>query len=337
MTDLQSTFEYFGLTGHVLSVAEETALTCSLAVLGRDFGQPVVLWGKVLGYEGDYLIAQTVPLTTGNSVPISDLGKAKSFYCTDGGHNWTLLDESLTELQTRFCEQIRGRFMGNPSHVYKIKQSLPEVEEPVKEVAPAAEASPKPADGEEEEEEEADEKGDEEKPEDEEEEEDKDKQEAAEEGDEPPKKKKTSVLLRMEEAVRLSYFVLEHDRLCKVAPTGQMLLLDGKNVTLNKTFQGLSDALTLSNYCHVRQPVTDNLPQKQSPHYNMVSDFIEPLSTDIPEGVWKLRYDPSMSIVVGKNYMYPGTVFYHKANTRQFGQYYFGSGEVNADLCYMLP
>ena len=305
MTDLQSTYEYLGLTGHVLSVAEETALTCSLAVLGRDFGQPVVFWGKVLGYEGDYLLAQTVPLTTGNSVNITDLGKAKSFYSTDGGHNWTLLEEKLTDLQTRFCEQIRGRFMGNPIHVYKVKQQLPEVEEPIKEVAPAVLDSPKAAEGEEEEEEEdADDKG-EEKPEEEEEEEKDKPEEAAEEGEEPPKKKPTNIIIRLEEAIRLSYFVSEHDRLCKVVPTGQMLLLDGKNVTLNKTFQGLSDALTLSNYCHVRKPVSENLPQKLSPHYNMVADFIEPLSTDIPEGVWKLYYDPSMGIVVGKNYMYP--------------------------------
>ncbi|KAJ9454471.1 radial spoke head protein 9 [Diplonema papillatum] len=91
MTDLQNTFEYVGLTGHVLSVAEQTALACSLPVVSSDLGTPVVFWGKVFGFKGDYLVAQTVSTILARSVSLDDLGSERLLFSTDGGHNWALL------------------------------------------------------------------------------------------------------------------------------------------------------------------------------------------------------------------------------------------------------
>ncbi|KAJ9454470.1 radial spoke head protein 9 [Diplonema papillatum] len=83
MTDLQNTFEYVSLTGHVLSVAEQTALACSLPVVSSNLGTPVVFWGKVFGFKGDYLVAQTVSTIPARSVSLVDLGSER--------HNWALL------------------------------------------------------------------------------------------------------------------------------------------------------------------------------------------------------------------------------------------------------
>eukprot|EP01059_Diplonema_ambulator_P005085 TRINITY_DN14807_c0_g3_i1.p1 TRINITY_DN14807_c0_g3~~TRINITY_DN14807_c0_g3_i1.p1 ORF type:complete len:331 (+),score=109.97 TRINITY_DN14807_c0_g3_i1:39-1031(+) len=330
MTDLQSTFEYAGLNGHVLSVGEQTALAASLAVLSKDFGVPVVFWGKVYGIKGSYILAQTSPVVTGHSVPLADLDKVRTLYSVDGGHNWTLLSDGLDQKQLLFCEQIRGRFMGDPEYKYKVKQYVAEEAVPVPVVEPAKEEK---EEEEEEEKEEEDEK--------EEEKEEEVKEEKEEEGEEEvvKKKKKKVVVVGMDEATRLAHFVLEHNYRCKTVPTGQYLLTENNKVTINKTFTGLpsSSAEFTSSYCHHRAPSTPSIPQQATPFYNPVTDFMEPLSSDIPKGAWTIQYDPSLSIVVGKNLMYPGTCFYHRPNTRLFGQYYFGTGETNLDLCYMLP
>eukprot|EP00754_Rhynchopus_humris_P010392 Rhum_TRINITY_DN14151_c0_g3::Rhum_TRINITY_DN14151_c0_g3_i1::g.69898::m.69898/K19757/RSPH9; radial spoke head protein 9 len=342
MSDLQNTFEYVGLTGHVLTVAEQAALSCSLSVLSRDCEAPVVFWGKLEGYQTDYLLAQTVSTVPGKSVSQAALGKEKTFYSTDGGHHWTLLEGQLTDQQVQFAEQIRGKFMGNPAHEYKVRQQLPEVEEP----PPAAAEPAEKGGGEEDEEREEDGEGDEDDAEEKKEEGEGDDEKKAEGEEEeaapaaaPAPKRKKVVIVAMSEVARLAHFVLTHDHRCKVAPHGQLMLTQQNTVGVSKTFQGLGtkEAMKLSAYCHLRKPQAGGAALANGVQRNPVLDFMDPLSSDIPEGSWTLQYDPSLGVVVGKNLMFPGTVFYHQPKSRLFGQYYFGSGELNFDLCYMLP
>eukprot|EP01063_Lacrimia_lanifica_P009173 TRINITY_DN161_c0_g1_i3.p1 TRINITY_DN161_c0_g1~~TRINITY_DN161_c0_g1_i3.p1 ORF type:complete len:336 (+),score=183.55 TRINITY_DN161_c0_g1_i3:150-1157(+) len=335
MTDLQSTFEHIGLTGHHLTPSEQAALTCSLAALSKDFGAPVVFWGRVEGYKANYMIAQTVSVCAGHGVELEALGKEKSLYSVDGGHNWSLLESDPSNLQKEFSQQIRGKFTGNPRHEYKVQQRIPEVEEKPtekKEEAKEDDAEKKDEDEEGEEKEEKEDAEEEAPPAAEEE-------APADEEDAPKKPKKKTMIVAMLEETRLAFFVHDHDKRCKVLPSGQLVLASEKLVAPNKTFLGLStrESMEVGKYLHYRKPLLAQLPQKGSHDYNPVVDFLEPLSTDIPSGVWSLFYDPSMSIVIGKNFMYPGTVFYHQPNTRCFGQYYFGTGEVNLDLCMMMP
>ena len=373
MSDLQNTFEYVGLTGHVLTVAEQAALSCSLSVLSRDCETPVVFWGKLEGYQTDYLLAQTVSTVPGKSVSQAALGKEKTFYSTDGGHHWTLLEGQLTDQQVQFAEQIRGKFMGNPAHEYKVRQQLPEVEEPPPAAAePAEKGGGEEGDEEREEDGEGDEDDAEEKKEEGEGDDDKkgdgEEEEAAAAAAPAPKRKKV-VIVAMSEVARLAHFVLTHDHRCKVAPHGQLMLTQQNTVGVSKTFQGLGakEAMKLSAYCHLRKPQAGGAALANGAQRNPVLDFMDPLSSDIPEGSWTLQYDPSLGVVVGKNLMFPvrpregqlvppvfhtflsstrhtpihthtqGTVFYHQPKSRLFGQYYFGSGELNFDLCYMLP
>ena len=291
MSDLQNSFENVGLTGHQLTTAEQTALSCSLAVLSHDFSTPVVFWGKVDGYQGEYLIAQTRSNGPGMSVEQAALGKEKTLFSTDRGHNWTLLESDLTDKQTQFAEQIRGKFMGNPKHDYKVKQQLPDLEEPPAPVEPAAD---KEADGEDEDEEKEENEG-------EKEEEEEKKEEAAEE-EAPKKRKKKVVIVSMAESTRLAHFVLTHDFRCKVVPHGKLMLTQMNTVAINKTFHGLTreDAILPSRYCHLRKPRA-----AKEEGGNPVLDFMEPLSNDIPQGTWTLQYDPSLGLVVGKNLMFP--------------------------------
>eukprot|EP00756_Hemistasia_phaeocysticola_P008363 Hpha_TRINITY_DN145_c0_g1::TRINITY_DN145_c0_g1_i1::g.82257::m.82257/K19757/RSPH9; radial spoke head protein 9 len=187
--DLQGSFEYLGLNGFLLSPGEQAALSCSLLRLSQQAGRPVRFWGKVLGYNNDYMVAQGTPVTGHAPVPVDQLGLRQSWYSVDGGHSWTTLESggpiyklpkgevmpaSLDTEEVRrehrevYCEQIRGRFWGNPDFEYKVKEEMPE---PDPDVAPP----PPPKATEEEEEKEEDEPaGDEEEKEEGEEEKEED-------------------------------------------------------------------------------------------------------------------------------------------------------------------
>eukprot|EP00759_Apiculatamorpha_spiralis_P033145 PhF_6_TR3443/c0_g1_i1/m.5016/K19757/RSPH9; radial spoke head protein 9 len=336
MTDLRTTLQYVGIAGHALSVAEETALHCSLAVLSQQTKKDVKFWGKVFGYGGDYLLCQC----TGDDV----LTSRRSYYSTDGGLTWTIL-EAVTPDQREFCEQIRGLFMGDPSYEYRIQKVLPPEEEPAPapasadndtgvpleggagEAAPAEDVDP-----------DADPEGDE-------------PAEGAEgdgaappaEGDEvpaeatkPAKKKPRIQIVAIKESTRLSFFVEEHDFHCAVVPRGQYIQTQDGRVVKNKTFEGIDPAAAgkLTSYFHLRRK--DQAAGLAADAKNISIDFLDSINDDIPHGVWSLKYDPLMDVVVGQNLFFLGSTFFLRPNTIFNGQFYFGDGEQNLDLCFML-
>eukprot|EP01065_Artemidia_motanka_P030423 TRINITY_DN36442_c0_g1_i1.p1 TRINITY_DN36442_c0_g1~~TRINITY_DN36442_c0_g1_i1.p1 ORF type:complete len:375 (+),score=161.23 TRINITY_DN36442_c0_g1_i1:64-1188(+) len=366
MADLQGTFDFLGLNGHLLSPAEQTALSCSLLQLSNEAGRMVRLWGKIIGYDGDYLVAQAVPVAGSVAVQLESLGDRRTWYSVDGGHNWTELEKAgpvyklpkgerlpkglddeavLREQRVAYCEQIRGHFWGRPDFEYKVREVMPE---PEPEVAPPP--PPKPDGDEDKEEDDEGDDGDADDKDDEGEEAAAD--EGAGEGGEPeegdaaaPKKRKQKfMLVCTKESTRLAYFVEQHDRHCQVAPYGQYMVTAADpatplSVAINKTWDGLSpaEADDLRSYLHFRPPLGERPVRTQGRPHNAALDFMEPISNDIPSGVWSLQYDPSLGVAVGKNMLYQGSVFYHKPQSALFGQYYFGYGQRNLDLCFMLP
>lgn len=373
MADLQSTFEYLGLNGFLLAPAEQTALQCSLRRLSQEHGCHVKFWGKVqcLG-KNDYLIAQGCRVLGGETCPLDELGNRLSWFSNDGGNRWTQLNsdgpqyvtpkgekrpaymddaDALRAESHARCEEIRGHFFGDPDFEYKVKEVMPEPE-------PEPEVPPPPkeqgAEGEDKEEEDEGEKEDEEEKAPEEE------AEAAEGGDagegegdgeggeggaEKKKKKKKYMLVATKESTRLAHFVKQHDLNCQVVPHGMLMLTAADptvtlSVAINKTWDGLtpSAADSLENYLHLRAPSSsEGLPAKSKAHYNAVLDFMESIQNDIPSGAWSLQYDPALGVAIGKNLLYQGSVFYHRPGSATFGQYYFGNGQRNLDLCFMLP
>ena len=128
MTDLRTTLQYVGLSGHALSVAEETALHCSLTVLSQQTKKDVKFWGKVLGYNGDYSLRRT-PL------PMHRRGRPHREPHVHQHGRLPHVDHPRPGRadQREFCEQVRGLFMGDPSYEYRIQKILPPEED-----APAA-------------------------------------------------------------------------------------------------------------------------------------------------------------------------------------------------------
>lgn len=65
-------------------------------------------------------------------------------------------------------------------------------------------------------------------------------------------------------------------------------------------------------------------------------DFLDSIERDSPIGSWAVHKDASGSIVTLRNLLWPGSYFYHRANTPLYGTVYFGDGIANEDLPFMI-
>lgn len=141
----------------------------------------------------------------------------------------------------------------------------------------------------------------------------------------------------VKESERLSWFVKAHDDMCRVAPRGAYQKHEDGTVRQNITFQGLekAEAGFLNLYVHIRknQPASSRL-EKES--VNKALDFAQPLTADIPEGVWTLKADPMRNVVFGETVQFPGAVFYHYPETQQFGNIYLGDGNACPDMAFIM-
>lgn len=326
--------DMYGLRGKALSVAEATAIQASLVVLSErhNFAR-ANFWGKIYGYQGDYYIAEVL-----TNPEQGIFGPRVPFYSVDGGVNWVPLP-SLTADQIDFSEQLRGRFIGQPDFQYKIRRDVP----PEPEVAPEL-PSEEPTGNEDDEE--ADGGAEEEKEEGDAE----GQQEAVPEGDEaaegedkaPKKQKPKFQIISMPESCRVAHFVAVHNGSCLVVPRGAFVLKPGNVIAKNRTFAGLdtNSAQKLSSFVHVSSKPRDNISDNAAtygPNFNATTDFFVPLVEDRPEGVWSLQYDATVGAVSLENLLFEGSLFFHKVGTTEYGQVYFGTGERNLDLCFVLP
>lgn len=297
----------------------------SFVLLAKDTKGTVKFWGRVSGVENDYLLCQT---------GTEDIFTHQTFYSVNGGLTWMLLP-ATTEPQAEYCKQLRGVFLGNPQYEYKIEELVPEAP-PVEEKIEAATEAPTDEDGEPKDDEDGDEENedDEEKAEEEEpaEEAAEEEPEAAEEEAAKPKDKKPKKqIVSIQETIRLAFFVEQVDFNCSAVPRGAYLLNESDMVIPNKFFEGLNahDAGKLSSYCHTR-------PMQNGQKGADCFDFMDTIDQDVPKGVWTLKFEPILGVVVGANLLYPGFIFYHKPESTTYGQYYFGDGQQNFDLCFML-
>jgi radial spoke head protein 9 len=336
---MTSELEFIGLAGKALSVPDTANIKCSLIALSQQTGKKVKLWGKVDGYNSDYYVAQAA---SGGNLPFDIAGRS-SFYSVDGGVHWLQLlpAAKIDEEQREFCDQIRGPFMGSPSYEYKVQKMLP-----VEEAAPIQEADVE--DAPEEELDEEDEKVEDEDGDKADEDGDKDDDEDGDDKKADAPKRPKFRILAMAESIRLAYFVSEHDHACSIVPRGAFLAGTGASTvpTRNRGFAGLdaTAAVLLQNYFHVQKPadspVVSTVVRNKEIFADTFSpswDFLTSIVDDMPQGIWAVKYDPSLCMVTLQNLYFQGSIFYHVPNTNDFGQMYFGSGERNLDLCFVLP
>eukprot|EP00698_Gefionella_okellyi_P004310 TRINITY_DN13992_c0_g1_i1.p1 TRINITY_DN13992_c0_g1~~TRINITY_DN13992_c0_g1_i1.p1 ORF type:complete len:344 (-),score=77.96 TRINITY_DN13992_c0_g1_i1:216-1202(-) len=325
-SDLNAGIEALAASGQTLSFDQRAALATSLAVLQRHYNfARVVFWGRVTGSSGDYLIAQGQPkgLTFQNR---------RTFVSDDNGVTFKEL-QAVSAADADRASRVSGLFSGNLAFTYKIDEQVPIDYAPKPPAAPKAEptlegAASAEGDGEGGD---AAEGGDAPEPT------PRDDEEAAPE-EAPPAFESRKVVLKEDQ--RLAAFVNAVDNAGSVIPRGSYILNAAQEIVKNRSFEGLvgDDSTKLSSYLHLRparNAAKSSLQRELEgllPHH----DFLDSLADDKPAGSWTIQYDASSGVVTLRSLLWPGLFAYHVPNSSKFGSVYFGHGEKNVDLCFML-
>ncbi|XP_074753073.1 radial spoke head protein 9 homolog isoform X3 [Athene noctua] len=145
--------------------------------------------------------------------------------------------------------------------------------------------------------------------------------------------------INAEDAERLIEDGKEIDRAVGIIPRGAFVKTPLGSVHENRNFEGLSltDAKKLSSYFHFTEPV--NLKNKtllEKADLDPSTDFLDSLEHDIPQGSWTVQLEKGGTVVVLRSLLWLGLTFYHVPMTKQYGYIYFGSGEKNLDLPFMM-
>uniref|UniRef100_A0A8D2MWB1 Radial spoke head protein 9 homolog n=1 Tax=Zonotrichia albicollis TaxID=44394 RepID=A0A8D2MWB1_ZONAL len=141
------------------------------------------------------------------------------------------------------------------------------------------------------------------------------------------------------EEARLIATIEQIDRAVGIVPRGAFVKTPLGSVHENRHFEGLSlvEAKKLSSYFHFTEPT--NLKNKtllEKADLDPSTDFLNSLEHDIPQGSWSIQLEKGGSVVVLRSLLWLGLTFYHVPMTKQFGYVYFGTGEKNLDLPFML-
>jgi len=145
--------------------------------------------------------------------------------------------------------------------------------------------------------------------------------------------------ITIKEEDRLSSVIAEIDEDVRIVPRGAFIRTPTGSVTCNRSFEGLSvsESAKLCNYMHFREAVVMNQkPLLQRANLDKATDFMDSLEEDIPRGSWALQFERGSGLVVLRSLLWQGYVFYHVPGTRHTGSVYFGTGEKNQDLPFML-
>ncbi|NWV25785.1 RSPH9 protein, partial [Origma solitaria] len=145
----------------------------------------------------------------------------------------------------------------------------------------------------------------------------------------------------IKEETRLIATIERIDREVGIVPRGAFVKTALGSVHENRHFEGLSlvEAKKLSSYFHFTKPV--NLKNKtllEKADLDPSTDFLDSLEHDFPRGksCWSIQLEKGGTVVVLRSLLWLGLTFYHVPMTRQFGYVYFGTGEKNLDLPFMM-
>ncbi|XP_049445709.1 radial spoke head protein 9 homolog isoform X2 [Epinephelus fuscoguttatus] len=123
---LYYSLELVGGSGNNLNVEQRTALQTSLVLLKKNYKfHRVLFWGKILGLKEDYFIAQGR-----GEDEMQDRKNLYSFNCMD----WFLLPPATDSMMEEVSKAAKGRFRGDPSHVYEHRDILRQGEKDEEEV-----------------------------------------------------------------------------------------------------------------------------------------------------------------------------------------------------------
>ena len=265
-------------------------------------------WGKIMGEESDYYIAQGFNYTGHYEFP------EKLFYFASQNLKFEPLPETYDYHDKDFLNSYYKPLKGNPSLIIKkYKEEVPEGEEG--EENNANDNQPEGEDGEDAKPLDPDASVDENAPKKEE-----------------PKENFT-------EKLKLSYLVRQIDYDTSVVPEGAFRLIPEHELRENKSFKGLKpEELKLkSKFLHLRPITTEKKKAFIETDEAIFSfDILDSIEDDTVKCSWSIQLDPTKTICNVRSLLWPGYFAVHQANTKLYCGCYFGNGMKNAELAFMV-
>lgn len=146
--------------------------------------------------------------------------------------------------------------------------------------------------------------------------------------------------IMIKEEDRLASVIAHIDEEVAIVPRGSYVKTPHGTVLKNRSFEGLSvtESGKLHNYFHFREPIRLNEKSLlEKADLDKSIDFLDPISEDIPRGgSWSLKFERGSGLVCIMSTLWPGLSFYHVPHSQKFGYVYFGTGEKNKDLPFLL-
>ncbi|KAJ3182887.1 Radial spoke head protein 9 [Gaertneriomyces sp. JEL0708] len=260
---------YLSLAGFTLNPEERTALESSLLLKQNEEKlNHVSLWGKILGIQRDYYIAQA----TNNE----NVFARKYFYSVDL-INWLQLPEvAPKDVQT--LSKVQTRFTGDPAFEYQVAFG-----------------------------------------------------EGTEEGAEG-----TGINEEKRLAVAIALISYEVEIVPRAAYVRDMT----RQIQPNPAFKGVpkGEVGQLTSYLHFREgfDINKKTLMDRAHAFDESVDVFESISDDQPKGVWSVQTEGTGSIAIVRNLMWPGYTFFHSPDGPKWGSIYYGSGQRNNSLGFML-
>ncbi|KAI8801003.1 hypothetical protein BJ742DRAFT_716394 [Cladochytrium replicatum] len=265
MFDLQD-LAYLSRAGFTLNEEEKTVLKSSMEIkLVEEKLKDMALWGKILGIQKDYYIAQ--------GWQGDDMFQRKYYYSLDMVNWLQLANVSYNELV--LINTIHGRFYGDPAYEYPL-------------------------------------------------------------GKEKGLQRATSYLLHK----RLAGVVALISHESEIVPRGAYFRDASHNLKVNPSFLGLdcADLPDLGSYFHFRPGFNVNTKSflERANRFDLSIDVLEPISKDEPRGAWAVQTEDGAKVAVLRSVLWPGYSFFHSLKPAKWGGFYFGTGQRNVSLGYML-
>lgn len=141
---------------------------------------------------------------------------------------------------------------------------------------------------------------------------------------------------KITEEERLAVVVEMIEAETALAPVGALSMRSTGAVLPATNFAGLdaSDAKLPSSYVLLNKPKVASVLE---PAMAMSLDALASAETIVPKATLRIFVDESVGATKVRNLLYPGAISFCKPGTTVWGYCYFGSGEKNADIAFMLP
>ncbi|ESO86151.1 hypothetical protein LOTGIDRAFT_195269 [Lottia gigantea] len=145
--------------------------------------------------------------------------------------------------------------------------------------------------------------------------------------------------IMIKEENRLTSVIADIDEDVRIVPRAAYVKTPTGNVISNRSFEGLSvsESAKLSSYLHFREAkLLLEKPLLDRANLDKALDFMDCIEEDIPRGSWSCQFERGSGLLTLRSLLWQGYTFFHVPGSRRFGSVYFGSGEKNLDLPFML-